>query len=482
MLKSKLILIAVKSIMWLIAIGVGIWYLSSSINGDSISYASMNGFLQATGACSNGVCDIAASSGCFLCPYVSQLFNVIGVATADFWDALVGNLWIIIALGFVIFLFDHTRKTMQDANKQNIEMGTGERKLDFKKWFDGVWKQGVRVLVVGAFLGALGFGGTSVLRVVSDITIRPVMYVGAELAMAATGSVSDASCPAIESDNSIIGPALQPFMCVVGNASTVILVGASGGFSLMNFSWLGMGGGLFTWMAGLSLVIMFLIIGFSLFFDILNVVFRLIFIIIFLPLIIASYAYENVWGLLKGAIGKGVNMLINCAVRVVAITLKVLIIYAVVAYAADEYFPGPLDGYSAITVPGMAGMGAAENSKNLVVAQVFSDCEKASVKDGAMDKNLFKACFDIKKAQAEIRNPGAFDFMAQGWEFFMLMLGIFLLYFYVVQKKIDEILIEDKGGKDPIFNIGGVFKDFGKKLWDIPSGIAKKITDSLGKK
>jgi hypothetical protein len=482
MLKSKLILTAVKALMWIIAIGVGIWYLSASINGDSITYASMNGFLAATGACVGDVCDISVSSGCFLCPYVAQLFNVIGVATADFWDALVGNLWIIIALGFVIFLFSHTWKTMQDANKQNVEMGTEERKLDFKKWFDGVWKQGARVLVVGAFLGALGFGGASVLRVVSDITIRPVMYVGAELAMAATGNVGAAECPALATNASIIGPALQPFMCVVGNASTIILAGASGGFSLMNFSYMGMGGGLFTWLAGLGLVIMFLIIGFSLFFDILNVVFRLVFIIIFLPLIIASYAYENVWGLLKGAIGKGVGMLINCAVRVVAITLKVLIIYAVVAFAADQYFPGPLDGYSAITIPGMAGMTAAENSKNLVVAQVFSDCEKVSIVDGAMDKNLFAACFERKRAQAEILHPGAFDFMAQGWEFFMLMLGVFLLYFYVVQKKIDEIFVVDKGGKDPIFNIGNTFKEFGKKVWEIPGQLTKKITDSTGKK
>jgi hypothetical protein len=491
MLKSKLILMAVKAIMWLIAIGVGVWYLSSSINGDSITYASMDGFLRAAGACGPSaqgvpgeICDISQTNGCFLCPYIRQLFNVIGMASQDFWEALIGNLWILLALGFVVFLFFHTWKTMAQANTDNITMGSGARSFDFKKWFDAVWKQGARVLFVGVFLGAMELGGTAALKTVSDITIRPVMYVGSELAMAATNSVGGAHCPAMETEggDNVIGPALNSFMCVVGNASLVILAGASGGFSLMNFSYIGMGGGLFTWMAGLGLVLMFLIIGFSLFFDILNVVFRLVFVIIFLPVIIAGYAYENVWGVLKGAVGKSVEILVNCAVRVVAIALKVIIIYSVVTYAADEYFPGPADGYSAIFPPGLAGMGTADDSRNQVVAQVFAKCERASAADGAMDKDLFKACFDREKAAAEISHPGAFDFMEDGWDFFMLMLGMFLLYFYVLSKKIDELLVGDGAGKDPIFNIGGTFKEFGTKLWGIPSGIAKKVTGAFAKK
>ena len=47
-----------------------------------------------------------------------------------------------------------------------------------------------------------------------------------------------------------------------------MLAGAAGGFAMMNYAWLDMGGGAFTWLAGLSLVLMFLIIGFDLFFQI----------------------------------------------------------------------------------------------------------------------------------------------------------------------------------------------------------------------
>jgi len=489
MLKAKLILSAVKIFMWCVAVGIGIWYLSSSINGDSITYTSLTGFLQATGACApaaNGaeaICDISKSNGCFLCPYITQLFNIIGVATKDFWEALLGNLWILLALGFIVFLFIHTFKFFNKYNKANATLHKGEYKLPFKEWFDPVQNQFIRVLLVGVFLGALGFGGVTVLKAVSDITIRPVMYVGAELAMAATGTVGAAHCPAMEisaqstAGIDIIGPALRPFMCVVGNISTVILAGASAGFSLMNFSWMGMGGGMLTWMSGLALVIMFLILGFRIFFDILNVVFRLIFIIIFLPIFIASYAFANTWGILKGAVGKGVEMLVNCATRVVAITLKVLIIYAVVVFAADEY------GFSAITPPVIAGGQAAGSSKNIAIAAIFEKCEKVSLIDGVMNKNLFKACWDVEKAIVEMREPRAFDFMKNGWEFLMLMFGIFFIYFYVVEKKIDDILVKDSfSGKDGALNLGSTFKEFGQKAWAIPEGIAKKVTDVFKKK
>lgn len=490
---------AVKTLMWILAIGVGIWYLSHSINGDSISYVSMTSFMQATGACprdlpAGAVCDISATNGCFLCPFVQQLFLTIGATAKSFWEALLNNLWILLALGFVVYLFTRTINFLQKASEQNEKMGTDERKLDFQKWFlgddkagkdgnkdGGVLGQLVRVLLVGAFLGALGFGGTGVLKTVSDITIRPVMFVGSELAMAATGTITAAQCPMLDNVNeneNIIGPALKPFMCVVGNANSVILAGASGGFALMNFSWLGMGGGLFTWLAGLGLVIMFLFIGFKVFFDILNVVFRLVFIIIFLPIIIASYAYENVWSVMKGAVGNAIKILVNCAVRVIAITLKVLILYTIVAFAADEYFPPPLDNYSAILPPGMGANTSATdaaNSKN-VVANVFAKCEQVSLKDGVMDKDLFAACFQREKLAAP---AGAFDFMDDGWNFFMLMLGIFLIYFYAVEKKIDGLFVQDAfDGKD-MTNFGNTVKELGKKIWDIPNGIAKKVTGAI---
>ena len=66
MLKLKLIVLAVKIIMGAIALGLGIWYLSSSIGGEALTYTSMDNFLNAVGV-ENG--DIATANGCFMCGY-----------------------------------------------------------------------------------------------------------------------------------------------------------------------------------------------------------------------------------------------------------------------------------------------------------------------------------------------------------------------------------------------------------------------------
>ena len=64
MLKTQLIIWAVKALMWIIVLGLGIWYLSSSLNGAALTYTSMDNFLTAAGV-ENG--DIASANGCFMC-------------------------------------------------------------------------------------------------------------------------------------------------------------------------------------------------------------------------------------------------------------------------------------------------------------------------------------------------------------------------------------------------------------------------------
>ena len=80
-MKAKLIMIAIRLIMGAIALGIGIWYLSSSIGGAAITYTSLSGFMGAIGV-NNG--DIASANGCFLCGYIEQLFAVIGQAAEMF--------------------------------------------------------------------------------------------------------------------------------------------------------------------------------------------------------------------------------------------------------------------------------------------------------------------------------------------------------------------------------------------------------------
>ena len=476
-MKSKLIILAVKVIMGAIALGLGIWYLSSSIGGAALTYSSMSNFLTAIGA-ENG--DIASVNGCFMCRYIADLFAVIGDATELFWTAILDGLLILIALGFGIYITYTGVAHVWDATKKTAGTKVDEKKIEFKPWFDKITKQGVRVFFVAALLGGAVLGGPDTLKALAQIIITPILYLGGLLGMAASG-VTDAGTCVMGNVNAgeILSPVMGPFMCVVGNVNSVVLAGAAGGFSLMNYAWLGMGGGAFTWIAGLSLVIMFLVIGFDLFFQILSVIFKLIFLIIFLPIFIAAYAFEGAWKLAGGLFDKGINMLINAALKTVVIALKVVIVYATVSYAADSYFPGPIDGYS-VMLPQMLGQ-SPENpdSQTLSVMNVFAECERVALSDGEMDKDKFTACFTAQRAMVERSYPDAFDFLDNGWDFLVMMVALFALYFLVLRDRV-EGMFPSVGKED--FDFGGQIKQLGKNIWSLPKQIASAIGKAIDEK
>ena len=459
MIKKTIISWLFKFATWLVVVGIGIWYLSSSIGGASLSYTSMDTFLRQIGV-ENG--DISSANGCFLCGYITDLFKVLGNATEMFWNGIVHNLWILMAVGFGIFIIVHTIKYLheQATSKDVTDLSDKEPKLEFAKWFEKVWKTGLRVLLAGVFIGALNWSGTSALKATTNIIVTPVMYVGSVLSMAATDVITDTKCEMAitpTNDEDILNPVLKPFMCVMGNLNAVTLAGAGGGFALMNYAWLGFGGGAFTWVAGLALVILFLYIGFDLFFQVLSIIFKLIFIIIFLPVLIAAAAFEQVWPLAKNLLGNSINMLVNSAVSILKISLKISILFAALYLAADHYYPSPKDNFTSI-LPPLMGQASKNNmdDKTLSIMNAFTECEQISLENNEMNKDKFATCFKAKQTYIEQRYPGAFDFMKNGFSFILFMICFYFLYTWIVSPKIDELL-----GKDDkeIFN----FDDFSKK-------------------
>ncbi len=475
-MKAKLIIMAIRFIMGAAALGIGIWYLSSSIGGAALTYTSMGNFMTAIGA-SDG--NIANVNGCFMCGYVAELFEIIGRAAELFWNAILDHLWILLVIGFGIYLFVHTAQYILNAAKQTEKLDTSEKKLELMGWFDPIWKLALKILIVGALLGATSMGGTTALRTIADIIITPVLYVGGMLSMIASGATDAATCGALATGatGGVLNPIFEPFMCVIGNINSIMLAGAAGGFSLMNYAWMGLGGGVMTWVAGLLLVIMFLVIGFDLFFQILSVIFKLIFLVIFMPLLVASYAFEGTWKMAKGLVSGAITMLVTSAIRIVIITLKILITFAIIEYAADMFMPGPIDNYSSILPPMMGREVQNPDTQTMSVINVFATCEQVSLTDGVVDGDKFKDCYLTQKQIVEEKYPGAFDFMDTGLEFLMLMFGLFLLYFYTISPKIDGLL---GGDQKESFDFGGEILKLGKSIWNAPVNIATAVSKKLG--
>ncbi|MCQ2574599.1 MAG: hypothetical protein MJ156_00660 [Alphaproteobacteria bacterium] len=469
-MKKILISWAINVGLGLVLLGIGVWYLSSIIGDSSLTYSSISSFLKQIGAQNE---DLGSVGGCFLCGYIQQLFSIMGRGTELFWNSIINNLWILMAIGFGIFVLLHTIKFFSDnaLSKDVTELSDNEIKFDFHAWFDKVWRTGIRVMVIGVLIGTIGLGGTNALKTVTNITITPVMYIGTQLSMATTNLINESTCtveetPAGESD--ILNPVLQPFMCVMGNLNTIMLAGAAGGFALMNYAYMGLGGGMFTWLAGLGLVLIFLVLGFRLVFQVLSVIFKLVFLIIFLPALLAATAFEQVWGLAKGIADSALSMVVKSAVSIIKISLKISVLYAIVYYAADSYFPPRIDGYTSIMPMLMSTPSGTINtdSQSMSVMNVFTKCEQVALSStGEMNKEKFKQCFLTERQQVEQKYPGAFDFMDDGFEFFLFMIMIYFLYSWILEPKIEKILTVPEKEE---FDYGDWVKQLGKTIYSIP--------------
>lgn len=198
-----------------------------------------------------------------------------------------------------------------------------------------------------------------------------------------------------------------------------------------------------------------------------------------MPLMIAAMAFEQVWSLAKSVFNSGITMLINSAIAILRISLKIVIIYAVVYFAADAYYPTPKDGFTSI-LPPLFGQITPENTdaKTMSVMNVFSTCEQVSTIDGEIDKDKFVSCFNMQKQAVENRYPGAFDFMDDGFDFMIFMIGVFFLYFWVISPKVDAVFGTDKKDKET-FDYGKWVKDFGVTAYHAPGKIYNKIRDKI---
>ncbi len=494
MQKFKWISLLLKVLGIIIALGLGIWYLSSSIGGAALTYTSLDSFMHAIGA-DNGIENIGTM---FLGTYVIELLDMLGVASEMFWTGIVDNLWILMAAGFAIFMFISAIKYVWDKAKKNAEYSANANNMDFKTWFDPVWKLGLRIMIAGVAIGALSINSAESLKIISEILISPILYIGSALSMAATGVNSATDCNVILGATQLSGAMAAvsgSFMCVIGNLYSVMLAGAAGGFALMNYAWLGLGGGMMTWIAGLLLVLAFLIIGFDLFFQIFSILFQVVFVIIFLPLLIAALAYEQVWKAAANLFRKALEKVIRAAISVISISLKIVLLFAIIFYAADLMFPGPVDGYTSVLPPLFETQITHNRTPEAEsVMHAFATCEEQSKDaDGLVDADLFKPCFMEQKQIIEEQHPGAFDFLRDGWTFLVTMAGLFLLYYYVLSPKIDTLLPAGKvklpipGDESDVgtgveFDIGKWTHDLGQKVWHAPrkwfDGAVKRLHDN----
>ena len=199
---------------------------------------------------------------------------------------------------------------------------------------------------------------------------------------------------------------------------------------------------------------------------------------IFLPLIVAASAFEKTWKLASSALKNSISTLVDSAIKVIGISLKVVIIFAILAFSGNEIFRG------AGLFPPLLGVEEITDEQTLSVRNTFALCEAQSTDiNGNIDKDTFKNCFIAQKHVVESRYPGAFDFMRDGFSFLILMAGLILIYFYILNPRIDKLIAsvpsfepfgksDGAGGPD---DFGTDLKKMAKMTWQKPQAWADKL-------
>lgn len=116
-MKKLFLAYLVRFLIGAIALGIGIWYVSSSIDDSPITYTSMDSFLRSIGAPDG---NIGSANGCFLCVYIKDLFDVLNDAAESFWATILDNLWLLMVIGFGIFFVLHTIKYFYTAMTDTV--------------------------------------------------------------------------------------------------------------------------------------------------------------------------------------------------------------------------------------------------------------------------------------------------------------------------------------------------------------------------
>ena len=192
-----------------------------------------------------------------------------------------------------------------------------------------------------------------------------------------------------------------------------------------------------------------------------------------MPILLAAVAFEQVWALAKGLMNSAINMLVNSAVSILRISLKICIVYAVVYFSASQY------GFTTILPPLLGNIrDETFTVKSQMVFDAFSTCEKTALVDGEISKEKFKICFEQQRTAIVTQYPDAFDFMSNGLGFLLFMIGVAFLYFWIISPKIDALLGKD--GKET-FDYGQWLKDFGKASVNAPHTVYTKVKEIIDK-
>ncbi|MDR2685445.1 MAG: hypothetical protein LBB23_01575 [Rickettsiales bacterium] len=355
----------VQGVAWIFATSAVLYYYGKTLTGQDLGTITL--------------ADIFGQSqtACIFCPHIRQLVGAMDNAALSVYEVFVNHIWVMMLLGFGVFATITAFQLLKKSADQTAQIeDLGERTFDFTKWIDTLWRQGVRIVIVGVILGAIGSLGSTMPRIATEITLKPILSMGTYISLGIAG-LPDSLCPnslslsenskvpfagegvprsgGVVVNNSpasagqgggITESATEPLLCFSNIITTITLAGAAKGFDTMNNAGINKP---ILWFFGLALAVFFALYGVKLFFELMNILFTILFFIMFLPVIIAGYAFDNVWPVAKNITSNALSQTLGLAVAMVSLALKLSVFYYMIMFAVNNHPSSPFAALLTLT-------------------------------------------------------------------------------------------------------------------------------------
>lgn len=425
---------------------------------------------------------------CWSCSIFSNFLDLLGDASARLYIYLSDISWLLIIFGYAVWILNYLYKGI-----------VIDQNLDFKQMFKDAVKKIITISIVSVALFGFSAGESSketylkkMVGTIVDNTFVPIFKMGmgisGEIFKVSVGTGSDKFnlCNKLyypkykgvdntnygDNKNGLLSRELkEDILCFVNHVNIVYLSAMTAGANMLSqawHDWLSSFGNrpslLGDSIAGLCMVVIFFLMYILVPFSLIDIVFTLGILVVFLPIIIASYAYQDVERV-KNFSKNALLSVWRIAFYMVMYSIFLSIVYSSFLYIADMYYPGPLDGFTYLFPSFMY-------DANPDILREFTECSQQYGSMSAAGKVM--ACLKNKTGieflRASFSNPGGtfLPMFSFGIISLMIMFGSLKTYTAII------------GGDFLV--IGQYIQSIAKTTWNVAKSGTRKLSGIVAKK
>ena len=420
----------------------------------------------------NGKFSAVDVNTCWSCNLFSKLLDILSLVGVKLYAYISDVAFILIIFGFAVWILNYMYKHMildQDLNAKSMA-------FDISK----------KIIMIGVVSVALSFASiknrnnsylSNMLNNVVQNTAVPLFKMGLGISseVLSINMCDKLYYPKSDGEAGFIVKELKnDMLCLMNSVNMVFLSAMNSGSNMVSMSWksfinhpIANAKALPDVIAGAAVIIVFFLMYLMIPFSIVDIVFTLGVMISFVPLMIASYAYQDV-GMVKGFAKNAISLLWHIVFYIVMYSIFLGILYSSFIYIADMYYPGPLDNFTYLFPDFIYSSMVNSKTYNIQLSSVFQNCVNIAAGNiSKMQSCLLKSGMDLNMPSFD--NPGGslLPIFTFGIVSLMLMFGSIKTYTSII------------GGN--LLHIGVYAQNILTSFWGQLKGVTRKASGFVQK-